>query len=751
MRIIKIIKKPHTFLSKLFLSFSLTIAITIFILSSFLYLSFEKIGLTIINSYIKDSLSQVSYSTTLMSESAKSLALQIYFDPTISLLTYYYEPNAQEKASATNRLGSFSKTAPFIHSIYVYETKREVFYTSLFFLSSIDIKRPAFFDKGFLDILDHLVDYKRLTPIPRNIPNLYPEFVKGDFSSVYSFIFYDLPEESKVLDNRIIVMNLSEEWMRKIVDSMDTEPQSNIFIVDNGGKTVISNEQHTMLTDLSDKKYIKDILSSSEKSGYFIADVDHVKSLVTYVSSELYGWKFIRITPYDVVVSKIEKAKVRTFLLGFIILAGGLLISIAISRRLFNPLKPVFAKLASFQMENIGKMKQDFLKDLLHSHSEYSIELIQKRADELQLQLDPTQPFFLMIVKIDHYKDFCGKFGLTHRNAMKQALLPTLSKVCSEGFKHEILEAQDDHFVIFFNTQEPFSTDFVSRTDLLSRNIQASASAQANLSLSVTISTMGTSLSQTKDLYIEALEASAYKLIYGHGCIIYTEQIKDLVEREYSYSQEKDKLLIDALMLGKTTDAKQLYTQIVSNAAGSSCNILNSVLLRLAVDINMAVDSIQRNSGLSIPFHLRDFIQEMEDLETLDDFNERFFLLFEEITPRFEEGKGLKYEGLISKVTEMINAEYTDQNLSVYSIAAAMDMSPAYLGRVFKKHTTRSVADHINHVRIEQAKKLLQETSHSIQDIVEQTGFLSSGYFYTLFKKTTGITPNQFRQNRSGS
>lgn len=748
MRILKtIIKKPHTFFSKLFLSFALTIAFTIFIVSSFLYLSFEKIGVTVINSYIKDSLSQVSYSTTFMSESAKSLALQIYFDPAVSLLTYYYEPSFIEKTSAMKRLGSFSKTAPFIHSIYVYETKREVFYTSLFFLSNADIKKNAFFDKGFLDILDHLKDYKRLTPIPRNMPNLYPQFIEGEFSSVYTFVFYDLPEDSKILDNRIVVMNISEEWMRNIVDSMDMEPHSNIYIVDNTGTTVISNEQNTMLSDLSDKDYIKEILASSEKSGYFVKDVDQVTSLVTYVSSEQYGWKFIRVIPYEVVVSKIEEAKSKTYLLGFIILGAGVLVAIAISRKLFNPLKPLFAKLASLQLENNGKMKQEFLKELIYAHVDYSAEMIQKRVNDLRLSLNPIQPFFLMLVKIDQYKDFCNKFNSSTRKSIKQTLLSLISKRCSELPTHEILEAENDYFVVFFNTSESFLHDFISRMDILIHALQETAAAEANLTLSVTVSTMGTNFNQAKDLYDEALGASAYKLIYGQGSIIYTDNIKDLAEKEYMYSQEKEKLLMDALMLGKTTDAKQIYTQIIECSASFSCNIVHSVLLRLAVDINIVADAIQKNSGRNLSFNLKDFIEEMEYFETLDDYRERFFRLFEEITLRFEESGGLKHEGLINKIVSMIHAEFTDQNLSVYSIAAALDMSPAYLGRLFKKHTMKSVADYINNVRIEQAKKLLQETSHSIQEVVEQTGFLSSGYFYTLFKKTTGITPNQYRQN----
>ena len=63
-----------------------------------------------------------------------------------------------------------------------------------------------------------------------------------------------------------------------------------------------------------------------------------------------------------------------------------------------------------------------------------------------------------------------------------------------------------------------------------------------------------------------------------------------------------------------------------------------------------------------------------------------------------------------------------------------------------KKITSKSVSDYINEVRIEKAKKLLETSNASISEIVEQTGFSSSNYFYIYFKKTNGVTPNEYKQ-----
>lgn len=57
-----------------------------------------------------------------------------------------------------------------------------------------------------------------------------------------------------------------------------------------------------------------------------------------------------------------------------------------------------------------------------------------------------------------------------------------------------------------------------------------------------------------------------------------------------------------------------------------------------------------------------------------------------------------------------------------------------------------SVMQYIKRIRIEKAKKLLQETDLSITEISEQIGFLDYNYFMRVFKKETGISCKDFRQ-----
>jgi YesN/AraC family two-component response regulator len=48
-------------------------------------------------------------------------------------------------------------------------------------------------------------------------------------------------------------------------------------------------------------------------------------------------------------------------------------------------------------------------------------------------------------------------------------------------------------------------------------------------------------------------------------------------------------------------------------------------------------------------------------------------------------------------------------------------------------------------LRISKAKELLKNTDKSVVEIAELIGYNDSNYFFRVFKKNTGVTPQQYR------
>ncbi|MDN5276704.1 MAG: two-component system, response regulator YesN [Clostridiales bacterium] len=76
-----------------------------------------------------------------------------------------------------------------------------------------------------------------------------------------------------------------------------------------------------------------------------------------------------------------------------------------------------------------------------------------------------------------------------------------------------------------------------------------------------------------------------------------------------------------------------------------------------------------------------------------------------------------------------------------------MYISPYYLSHLFKEELNITFLEYLTMVRMEEAKKLLKDTSLSIVAIASQVGYEDASYFSKVFKKYVGISPAQYRKN----
>ncbi|MBM7565026.1 response regulator transcription factor [Paenibacillus sacheonensis] len=102
----------------------------------------------------------------------------------------------------------------------------------------------------------------------------------------------------------------------------------------------------------------------------------------------------------------------------------------------------------------------------------------------------------------------------------------------------------------------------------------------------------------------------------------------------------------------------------------------------------------------------------------------------------------------IEKVKKYIGQHIRDVNRE--DLAAHVYLNSAYLSRLFKKETGQSLMDFIILAKINQAKILLTESNQKISDIGDSLGYENFSYFGKVFKKTVGISPQEYRKRYQG-
>lgn len=86
-----------------------------------------------------------------------------------------------------------------------------------------------------------------------------------------------------------------------------------------------------------------------------------------------------------------------------------------------------------------------------------------------------------------------------------------------------------------------------------------------------------------------------------------------------------------------------------------------------------------------------------------------------------------------------------DKSLSVNDIARLLNMSASNVKRVFALYSDIGIAKYFLNLRIRRAKELLQE-GLSPYEVAEKLGF-KPNYFYTVFKREVGTTPNKYAKS----
>jgi len=92
-----------------------------------------------------------------------------------------------------------------------------------------------------------------------------------------------------------------------------------------------------------------------------------------------------------------------------------------------------------------------------------------------------------------------------------------------------------------------------------------------------------------------------------------------------------------------------------------------------------------------------------------------------------------------------------EYDISLQRVSKAVNMSSCYFSLLFKQESGQSFVSYLTDLRIEKAKYLLQYTDQKAYEIAFAIGYDNPSYFSTLFKKNTGLSAKEYRQQFNNS
>ncbi|AST93410.1 DNA-binding response regulator [Sutcliffiella cohnii] len=90
--------------------------------------------------------------------------------------------------------------------------------------------------------------------------------------------------------------------------------------------------------------------------------------------------------------------------------------------------------------------------------------------------------------------------------------------------------------------------------------------------------------------------------------------------------------------------------------------------------------------------------------------------------------------------------ENYQSDVTLQDIAEKFYLSREHISRKFKQEYNETITDYLMKIRIEKAKELLTKPQLKVYEIAYKVGYQNEKYFSKVFKKYTGLTPNEFRK-----
>lgn len=354
--------------------------------------------------------------------------------------------------------------------------------------------------------------------------------------------------------------------------------------------------------------------------------------------------------------------------------------------------------------------------------------------------------FFIAVLKIDSWDNtkISNLGDLNTQKQIRQHIEERVHELFGKENSCYVTRAERRKYACIINSA--YESEFLDKTKILEGFLKMKNLLEQSLGIAFTI---GISKSfhdraNLHECFLQASEAIEYRAAFGRGIVIH---YADIQKRRFSYNSSNilaQKKII-SFIKDKSTDmgALKLIEELIQSSMEEEIASLE-VFKCFRLDMINIIANVMNEICSSFFISENAFVDELMGCETFQDFKYHLAKILESLQQYESEHSN---ENILGKtVMAYITENYKDTNLNINMLGDVFSRSPSYLSRVFKEQVGMSPHEFITKLRINKSKELIEEGNLTIENIAEETGFLSSSVFIRTFKKIEGITPGAYKK-----
>lgn len=295
---------------------------------------------------------------------------------------------------------------------------------------------------------------------------------------------------------------------------------------------------------------------------------------------------------------------------------------------------------------------------------------------------------------------------------------------------------------VFIGRDNP-KIDYEERSEIieLARGAARNMKSQTDISYRIGIGSVKR-LKNCSESYDEALKA----LYSSDGSVAHVDDFPITVSYEESYPADLEKAIFDKLADGNQDEclvqAGMFFDWMIEKYATD----IMSIRLKALEFVMRAESAMYRNGGYTYTFDSRkDYLVEIMSSEDVGVIKNWFMEKMKRAVSNMSTGGKNHTHYQVKKALDFIEENY-QKDISLDEISEKLNISSYYFSKLFKEQQGEGFVEYLTRRRIDKAKEMLLDPEKSIKEVGIACGYGDPNYFSRIFKKSTGMTPSEYKE-----
>lgn len=392
--------------------------------------------------------------------------------------------------------------------------------------------------------------------------------------------------------------------------------------------------------------------------------------------------------------------------------------------------------------ESMPLLRDKFIRSLVTGTSLNELE-IRSKLQYFNIPVESNESLLVAFLQLDDYAKITEGYTEDDKQLLSFSVHNIVEEIVSNYSAGISACLSDNEFIIIFK-QTALNYDKYYE---VCQEIVSCINKFLNVGISIGLGNAVNGIRQLNCSYQNACTALQYKFYTGNNSIMDISDISqnntDSVIPSY---YEKESQLLMYMKSGDSVGIKKVFSDLFDlfsqnphldvEYVQSICVELTSIASRTLYELGESLESIVSKRST--------IFEEIYKIENIFILRDYMISVFERISEFLSKKFTQKNSKTVSKIKDIIRQQFM-KSIGVSEIAKEVYLSPNHISLIFKQETGTTITEYITSLRMETAKDLLKTTDFKILDVAQMVGYENPQYFSTVFKKYTGMHPQQFR------